>query len=230
MTAHTSDAPVRAPLSREQILRAALAHVDEMGLDALSMHKLGARLGVKAMSLYNHVDGKDGLLDGLVHLLWSDIELLWSDMEPRGASDGDWRERLRRLAQAARETIRRHPQAAPLLMSRPVLPASALRLFGAQLDGLEGAGFQRRRAVEIVRAFVGYAIGSALSELCWWCATMAAESELGRLRRVSQLIPDDVPQDLLAVAMDVCAECDLDGQFDLGLDLMLQGLRPPLEP
>ncbi len=54
-----SERLVRAPLSRQQVLRAALEYVDEHGLEALSMHKLGAALGVKAMSLYKHVADKD---------------------------------------------------------------------------------------------------------------------------------------------------------------------------
>ncbi len=213
----TIGTPARTPLSREQVLRAALAYVDELGLDALSMHKLGARLGVRAMSLYNHVEGKDGLLDGLVELLWTDLE---PTKEP-----SDWRQRLRGLAEAAREMVRTHPAAAPLVMSRPVMPVAGLRIFKAQLDGLEQAGFSRRRAAEVVRTVVAYAFGYALSELCWSCAAAATDSELGRLRRVSQLLPADVPEDLLAVAMDVCGDCDLEGQFKLGLDLMLQGLE-----
>jgi AcrR family transcriptional regulator len=215
----TAPAASRAPLTREQILRAALVHVDQVGLDGLSMHKLGARLGVKAMSLYNHVDGKDGLLDGLV-------DLLWSDMDASEALDGDWREALRRLARTVRDTMRRHPSAAPLMMSRPVLPVGALRVFRAQLDGLEAAGFSRRRAVEVVRAVASYAFGAALSELCWSCAAAATESDLARLRRVSQRLPDDVPEDLLAVAIEICGDCDLEAPFELGLDLMLRGLEP----
>jgi hypothetical protein len=87
-------------------------------------------------------------------------------------------------------------------------------------------GPSRQRAVEVVRTAVGYAFGAALSELCWSCAAVAAETQLGRLRRISQMLPDDVPEDLLAVAMDVCGNCDLDGPFELGLDLMLNGLEP----
>ena len=68
-----------------------------------------------------------------------------------------------------------------------------------------------------------YAFGYALSQLCWSCAAAATDSELGRLRRVSRLLPDDVPEELLAVAMDVCGDCDLEVQFKLGLDLLLQG-------
>src|SRR5258708_13407630 len=68
-----SERLVRAPLSRQQVLRAALEYVDEHGLEALSMHKLGAALGVKAMSLYKHVADKDDLLDAIVELLWAEI-------------------------------------------------------------------------------------------------------------------------------------------------------------
>ena len=105
------------------------------------------------------------------------------------------------------------------------MPVGALRIFKAHLDALQEAGFSRRRAAEVVRTVVAYAFGYALSELCWSCAGAATASELGRLRRVSQLLPADVPEDLLAVAMDVCGDCDLEEQFKLGLDLMLRGLE-----
>lgn len=217
MTTHTVEAPARAPLRRQQVLRAALAYVDELGLDALSMHKLGARLGVKAMSLYNHVDDKADLLNGLV-------ELLWAEMVP-AEGVGDWRDRLRGMADGIRKTLRAHPAAASLVMTRQVLPVGALRIFKIHLEALEEAGFTRAQAIQMVRAITGYAFGSALAESCWSCAAAAAASELGRLRQVSQLLPDDVPDDLLAVAMEVCGDCDLDGTFELGLDLMLKGLE-----
>ncbi len=60
----------RIPLTRERIVAVALRYIDDHGLDALSMHKLGAELGVKGMSLYNHVASKDDLLDGVVELLF----------------------------------------------------------------------------------------------------------------------------------------------------------------
>jgi AcrR family transcriptional regulator len=50
------------PLSRERILLAAMRLADEGGIEALSMRKLAQELGVKAMSLYNHVADKDDLL------------------------------------------------------------------------------------------------------------------------------------------------------------------------
>ncbi len=64
----------RVPLNRARIVTAALRHVDEHGLAELSMHRLGAERGVKAMSLYKHVDDKDDVLNGIVEQLWATFE------------------------------------------------------------------------------------------------------------------------------------------------------------
>src|SRR5260370_39996060 len=96
--------PARERLTRERVLRAALEFTDTQGLAALSMQKLGAELGVKGMSLYTHVDGKDALLDGIVDIMSAEVEM------PAAAS-GDWGDGLARPARALRERIRRHPAA-----------------------------------------------------------------------------------------------------------------------
>jgi len=74
----------RAPLSRERILSAALSVADRDGLPALSMRRLGAALGVEAMSLYGHVRDKGDLLDGLV----DHVVGMWADPLP---DESDWR-------------------------------------------------------------------------------------------------------------------------------------------
>lgn len=225
----------RAPLTRERVLREALEYVDGHGLEALSMHKLGAQLGVKAMSLYNHVDGKPDLLDGLVHVLWEEAE---RDVEV----GPDWRGALRSLAHTLRAVVRRHPDAAPLLMTRPTMPEPALRLCDAQLQVLGQAGFDDEHAVEVVRTIIGYALGHVLCEMCWTASAGLAsegtceapgaggESELQRLRWISRLVPPDVPDRLLEVAVKICGECDTERPFELGLDLMIRGLHGTAEP
>ena len=67
-------AEARLPLSRERILAAALELVDDGGLEALSMRKLGQRLGYEAMSLYNHVRNKDDVIDGILDLVLAETE------------------------------------------------------------------------------------------------------------------------------------------------------------
>src|SRR5665213_2591649 len=96
----TAKAP-RIPLSRERVLRAAVAFADQNGIASLSMRKLGEAVGVEAMSLYNHVANKDQLLDGMVDVVFSEIEL------PSGADD--WKTAMRKTAQSARQALGRHP-------------------------------------------------------------------------------------------------------------------------
>src|SRR3970040_1134736 len=82
--------PPRTPLSKERVLRAAIALADEGGIEALSMRRLAKELGVEAMSLYNHVANKDEILDGIVDGVVSEIDL---------PSDGvDWKTAIRRGA------------------------------------------------------------------------------------------------------------------------------------
>ena len=73
----TSPAPSRerVPLNRERVLAAAVSLADERGIESLTMRELGLRLGVEAMSLYNHVANKDDILDGMVDLVVSGIDL-----------------------------------------------------------------------------------------------------------------------------------------------------------
>src|SRR5262249_37003225 len=101
VTTSTLASPARPGLTRSRVLQTALASVDEHGRDELSMQRPGAELGVRAMSLYNHVKGKDGLLDGLVELLWSEVGA------ESPASDADWRDTTRALAHSLRDVVHR---------------------------------------------------------------------------------------------------------------------------
>src|SRR6187549_3482029 len=108
-------APARTPLTRERIATAALGLVDREGLDALSMRKLGAALGVEAMSLYNHVQNKDDLLDALSELLHQQI---LASYDP--PADSTWRERARAMAFAYWRLAQDHPNAFAIVGARPV--------------------------------------------------------------------------------------------------------------
>jgi AcrR family transcriptional regulator len=209
------------PLTRSRVVETALRLVDEHGLAALSMHRLGAELGVRGMSLYGHVEGKDDLLDEIVERIWSEIT------PPTG--DGDWREAVRSLARALREVALRHPSAAPLLLSRRRLPGPALRVSDGFLRTLQTGGIAESTAVPLLRTVVAYGLGYALAELSWpGAAPDADEDELRRFRRVSSLVPRNLDDDMLRVALLVCGDCDTAYDFELGLELMVRGLEAHL--
>ena len=220
-TAETADHSVpRQRLTREKVLQAALDFVDANGLAALSMHKLGAELGVQGMSLYSHVESKDALLDGIVEAMSREVE-----MPP--ADGTDWRDALRHLAGEIRGIILRHPAAAPLLVSRPVMPTRRLEQLDAYTRLLMRAGFTEDRAMDVLRTVFMYAHGYALIEACFLACAGAGpwpDGELSRMRRVTEMVPRDAPDHLLRLAMLFCGRCDMDEQFSLGIELMIRGL------
>jgi AcrR family transcriptional regulator len=83
--------PRDARLTRDTILAAALRIVDADGVEALSMRKLAADLGVNPMSIYHHVANKAALLGGL-------IELVADGARQVEVGPGTWQQQLHRLA------------------------------------------------------------------------------------------------------------------------------------
>lgn len=213
MTASTTNATDRAPLTRQRVLDTALAYVDAHGLDSLSMHKLGAELGVKGMSLYNHVTNKSDLLDGVVELLWSEVEAAAPVRE-------DWCDGVRSYAHALRDIVRRHPTAAPLMISQQIMPAPALRLVQAHTAAATSRGVDETFAHALLRTITSYALGSAYVEVGWG---MGGGPGCGPA--VSDLLRPGIPDGLAALAHVFCGQSDPDAQFQLGLDLMLRGIE-----
>src|SRR5437588_2665596 len=105
-------------LSRARVCREALALVDAEGLEALSMRRLGARLGVEAMSLYRHVRNKADLIDALYAAVLGDLvpegeaaaTPAPARRPPAAASSADWRALLGGLCRALRSALLRHPK------------------------------------------------------------------------------------------------------------------------
>ncbi|MGB1681570.1 MAG: TetR/AcrR family transcriptional regulator [Acidimicrobiales bacterium] len=111
----------REPLSRPRVAAAALALIDERGLEQLSMRKLGAELGVEAMSLYNHVANKDDLLGAVADLLYEQI------LTEYGVPSGNWQAQARVMAASYVSVAIAHPHAFPLLLNRPPVGEGGLR-------------------------------------------------------------------------------------------------------
>ncbi|WP_406369423.1 TetR family transcriptional regulator [Streptomyces sp. NBC_00647] len=163
-------------LSRERVLAAALDLVDQEGLSALSMRRLGARLGVEAMALYRYAEGKDALLDGLVEALYLELEEHLSaghapDAGSTESAPDAWRADLHRIARATYEVGLAHPQVVPLLSTRMLAvplarrPLAVLKEHERVLALLEGAGLDRDRSAAVFRAFTGWVLGYLSVEL-----------------------------------------------------------------
>lgn len=207
----------KVPLSRRHVLECALRFADEHGLDALSMHKLAAELGVTAMSLYHHVGNKDDLLDGIVELLWTEV--------PVAPDTDDWRTAVAHLGTALRAVVQRHPAVASLLISRKAVQERLLRICQAQLDVMRTGGVPQEGAVALLRAVLAYGVGYSLAELSMPRSDDTTDGDMvARVRRVAGQLPPQAPDDLVRVALLLCGGFDATVQFDTGLTLMIRGM------
>lgn len=203
--------PEREPLSRERILAAALARIDEVGLDGLSMRRLGHDLGVEAMSLYNYFPSKDAMLDGVVELLLS------SAMSTPPPGVDDWRARVRLASESFHGLARRHPKAFPLFVLRPIGAYVSGRVFvETTIAALVDAGFDHTTAVRAFRTLSRYIVGFSMSEAASAGVEVAVPNELAA----------DAPLALEAVR-DL-HDTGTEALFTFGLDLILTGLEARL--
>jgi AcrR family transcriptional regulator len=158
----------RARLDRDRIVCAAIEFIDEYGLPALSMRRLGSVLGVEAMSLYRYVPGRESLLDAAVGMI---LDQLRADDDVIDSPENGWQDFLQRLAHGVRRVALAHPKVFPLVASRPLEapwlrpPLRDLRWVEAFLDGLIDEGFSDTAAVGAYRAFTSFLLGHLLLEV-----------------------------------------------------------------
>ena len=203
-----------AGLSRELVLDAAVALVDSGGLDGLSMRKLGAALGVEAMTVYHYVPSKAALLEGLVEWV-----LRHSATNP-GATDGlSWDQVLRRYAETLRATLLSHPGVLPLFFGHPAVTPQGLRTAENGLRVLTDAGFGLRRALDMLNVLSIFVVGHTMAEVA--NAELGQRADLGPAAASAQLGAGDLP--LVIEAARLGRGPGDRNRFQFGLDALLAG-------
>lgn len=205
----------RERLTRDRIIDAALQVMDADGLEAVSMRRVAREVGVEAMSLYNHVRDKDDLLAGIRVRVFSQFAFpeLGEDPYQNG----------RRVAVAWRDLLKAHPNMLELLAEDHEPPSSleAFRAMETALSVLRSMGVPPEEVVQVFHAFGGYIQGFTMMEQQMDFGTNGDDAKL----RVIAKTLEAEPLPCVAAALPYLADCDLEAQFRLGLDLMLEGIR-----
>lgn len=158
----------RAGLDQRRILGAAVQFIDEYGLRELTMRRLGAYLGVEGMALYRYVPGREALLDGVVEVV---LDELFGDPDVHLEATNGWQDYLQRLAHGLRRVALAHPEAFPLVATRPPTapwvrpPLRSLRWIESMLTVMTSAGFSDEAATVTYKAFSGFLLGSLLLDV-----------------------------------------------------------------
>ncbi|MFD9303473.1 TetR/AcrR family transcriptional regulator C-terminal domain-containing protein [Streptomyces sp. NPDC060048] len=228
-TGGPSDAPsVQAALTLGRIVFAAVTVADTEGLAAVSMRRVAAELGVATMSLYRHVADKDDLLTRMMDSVMAEHPL------PAHRPEG-WREATELAARQLWDVFRRHPWLAPALsVTRPQVIISALPHSEWMLSTLHAHGLDLRAAFTAHLTLLNHARGiavhleaereaeahSGLDSEEWMAAQesrLLAALGTGRFPALSRLATAGY-------------DLDLDDLFEFGLQRILDGLAPLLEP
>ncbi|SEF17398.1 regulatory protein, tetR family [Jiangella alba] len=222
MVADAEAGPVRAPLSRDRVLRAAVRMADDAGLGALTMRRLAEVLGAEAMSLYYHVANKDEVLDGIADVVAREINEAVDALELR--SDGArWKDAVRCRILTARQVLLRHPWAPSVLETRAAMSPEILRYHDRLLGLMRDGGFSYDLGHHALHALGSRALGFS-QELFDPGDGAAAPEELAGL---AEQLPHLAGM-LAEVAHDdpgsTLGWCDDQAEFEFGLDLVLDGL------
>jgi TetR/AcrR family transcriptional regulator, tetracycline repressor protein len=203
----------QVPLTRERILAAALRLIDEAGLEALSMRRLGGELGVDPMAVYHHIPNKDALLRALVQQVFSEMAV--------PPPSGTWKERVRQWVEAYRGVALAHPNLVLRIVADPgAVAVAAVQANESLYAALEAAGLPPRAVVGAADLLVDYVNGLVLAE-----ASGAVHDPASAAAFRAEL--DAQPADRVAVQRRLLAAAEEAGgrdSFEFALDVILAGL------
>jgi AcrR family transcriptional regulator len=204
------------PLTRDRIVEAAVALLDEEGIERLTMRRLAERLGVVAPSLYWHVDTKDDVIDLAV-------DAIFGEMPSGVGSAAEWRDDVIAVLAAWRTAMLRHPWATAVpARQRPTLGPNFLAWMEALQSTLARAGFSGTDRSAATWALYNHVMGSAASE-----AALRISDEDRRVGQ-QQLQADRDRYPTLA-ACGYLYDDDWDTSYTVGLDYLLDGLQVQLD-
>jgi AcrR family transcriptional regulator len=213
----TSKAPTRLALSAERVLDAAVALADRRGIEAFTIRRLADELGVKPMTIYHHVPGKEAIIDGMVDRVFAEI-----DLPP---ADQHWKTAMRHRCLSAREVLLRHPWAPPLMESRTTPGPATLLHHDTVLGCLRRGGLSYE--------LVAHA-GAVLDSFVYGFTMQETNLPFGGTEQISELaeaIVGAMPVDEYPNVVDFTVNHVLrpgysfSASFEFGLDVLLDGLE-----
>jgi AcrR family transcriptional regulator len=206
--------PRRRPvLSRDTIVATAVTIADAEGLDAVSIRRVAADLGVRPMSLYTYIDRKEDLL-ALMRDQASGEILIGRDL-PHG-----WREALTAIARRTRNVTLRHPWTIDIPAHGATLGPNALRHVEESITALEELDLSPQVAIEILMAVDKFVLGHVIFEVG------SRSVDIGRLAQpyIDSLLASGEFPALSRIAADARATAATEDEFERGLTWLLDGI------
>lgn len=197
---------MKARFTRDEIAATALELVDAKGLAALSMRSLASALGTGPMTLYNYVDGKEGLEELVVTAVMAAV--------PAYKPSANWRSDVERIARGIWTAVGKHPAAIPLVLTRRMSSPAGFAVIDALIAALGRAGLEEESRLAAFRAVLGFALGSAQAGL--------GDDNRGAATRIGGVAGDVYPN--VAALAKVAQQSSPATEFTLGITMLLDGI------
>jgi AcrR family transcriptional regulator len=212
----------RETLTREQIVKTAMATLDAEGLAGLSIRKLAAKLGAGATSLYWHVPTKDDLIDLLIDEIWGEIDV------PDPALAG-WRNGALLFGHSLRAAVIRHHWLPEVMYTRPSIGPNAMKLGARGLTLFGAAGFTGNDLDYAMGSVMAYTLGTASAEV----ATREVSRKSGRsltewadvVMHEAEATADDDMRESIRRRVNRDIDTTFSESFTFGLEALLDGLQ-----
>lgn len=205
----------RTTLTRDRVIEAAVSYADEYGIDDMSMRKLGAELGVEAMSLYNHVDDKGDLQSGMIDYVFNSIELPDPEL--------NWKEQTRHVGKSAMEEFGKHPWVVSLLMQQGNTGPGSLRFMDRVVSVFLDAGFSENDTHHAWQMMASHTMGYGFQ------ASAAADVEKGEYAKLEmQMAQLAIEYPSVARIAPNLINCAFDEEYLFGLEIIIDGLQSRL--
>lgn len=189
-------------LSAEKIARTALELVDATG--EFTVGAVADRLGVRPSSLYNHVSGRDDIVEGMRALMLNHTAVM---PDP----EATWEEAFPRFLRGYRDAFARHPRLIPMITSQTVMSEPVMRMYGVMATILRRSGVPDDLLLDAITIMDSYVLGAALDvaapDEVWDSGAATSDA----MRAAIQAAPTGRER--------------ADRSFDIGLRVVLDGLR-----
>ena len=208
----------KQPLTRDRIVAAALAILDQDGLDAVTTRRVAEALDTGSASLYAHVANRDELIELMVDRVAEDIHVPAPD-------PARWQDQIRDYARHAQQVWSAHADLARASLATMPTGPGRLQVIEGLLAILRAAGLPDQVAAWAVDRLQIY-IDSDVYE--GWLYEVKVrqglnvEQYVASIREYFRALPPDRFPLISSLADTIMASGE--ERFEFGLDLFIRGL------
>lgn len=205
-------------IDREKVVRAALALLNELGLEQLTLRRLGSALNVQAATIYWHFKSKEELIDEMATTVLAEGA---HHLLPARRT-ADWMARATAFGNGLRRMLLAYRDGARMVSGTRLTNTEYMRTVESIAAHLVGAGFSVRQTTVLLSTVYYYTLSFVMEEQAVFPIPGKRSPHYDIETRNSRLDPSEFP--LLRQSGAILFD-KFDRRFREGLELIVQGAQ-----